>query len=74
MKKPLKIHQKAMPERGREKGCQNDGKRSQKGAKMETKIRPKCIQKSTFGKAREKGAKRNHRINVWIVHFGAIFH
>ena len=27
-----------MPERGREKGCQNDGKRSQKGAKMEAKI------------------------------------
>ena len=44
MKKQLKINQTSMPERGRKKGCQNDGKRSQKGAKMEPKIRPKWEQ------------------------------
>ena len=41
MKKPLKINQKSMRERGRKKGCQNDGKRSQKGAEMEPGIRSK---------------------------------
>ena len=41
MKKTLKIHQRSMPKRGREKGCQNYGKRGQKGAQMEPKIRPK---------------------------------
>ena len=44
MKKPLKINQKSVPERGRKKGCQNDGKGSQKGAKGEPEIRSKWPQ------------------------------
>ena len=58
MKKPLKINQKSMPERGRKKGCQNDGKRSQKGAKMEPKIRSKWPQGAKGEpKGRPKGQK-----------------
>ena len=58
MKKPLKIHQKSMPERGRKKGCRNDGKWNQKGAKMEPKIQPKCPQGAKGEpKGRPKGQK-----------------
>ena len=58
MNKPLKINQKSVPERGRKKGCQNDGKRSQKGAKMEPQIRQKWPQGAKGEpKGRPKGQK-----------------
>ena len=58
MKKQLKINQKSMPERGRKKGCQNDGKRSQKGAKGEPEIRSKWPQGAKGEpKGRQKGQK-----------------
>ena len=47
-----------MPEGDRKKGCRNDGKRSQKGAKMEPEIRPKCPQGAKGEpKSRPKGQK-----------------
>ena len=58
MEKPLKINQKSMPERDWKKGCQNDGKRSQKGAKMEPEIRSKWPQGAKGEpKGRPKGRK-----------------
>ena len=73
MKKTLKINQKSMPERGRKKGCQNDGKRSQKGAKMEPEIRSKWPQgakgepkgRQKGQKGRKKGRKKGRRKKGW---------
>ena len=62
MKKPLKINPKSMPERGRKKGCQNDGKRNQKGAQMEPEIRSKWPQGAKGEpKGRPKGQKGRKR-------------
>ena len=73
MKRTLKNHQKSMPERGRKKGCQNDGKRSQKGAKMEPEIRSKWPQgakgepkgRPKGRKGRKKGRKKGRRKKGW---------
>ena len=43
--------------KGREKGAKGS-QRSQEEGKRESKGRPKCIQQATFGKVREKGARR----------------
>ena len=52
MNKPLKINQKSMPERGRKKGCQNDGKRCQngppRGANMMKNIENTCNNYAEF--------------------------
>ena len=52
------------------KGNQKGAKGSQKGAKG----RPKCIQKSIFGKGHEKGAERVTRIRVFGSILVPIFH
>ena len=73
MEKPFKIKKKSVPERGRKKGCQNDGKRSQKGAQMEPEIRSKWPQgakgepkgRPKGRKGRKKGRRKKGRKKGW---------
>ena len=72
MKKPLTINQKSVPERGRKKGCQNDGKRSQKGAQMEDQNdhkEPKGSQRAAQ-KAKKAGKKEGGKKDAQKRSFG----
>ena len=85
--KPGGIKSEKMDPRGQQKGakgCQNERKGHRKGAKGSqkgvegsqkgAKERAKRIQKSMFGKGREKVAKRSVRGTKFWSHFWSILH